>query len=119
MAALERFEQLTNREPLTDRGLVYALLGRKADALAIVERIERAGPQAGLNVISIYAQLGRVDEALARLETAFQRRRRHEPVALLPFVFVTPELDPLRGHPRFAALAREAGLPLLPLPPTR
>jgi hypothetical protein len=55
---------------------------------------------------TVYAGLGRKEQALAFLEKAYADRS-----SFIPFLKVDPELDPLRSEPRFAALLRKAGLP--------
>jgi TolB-like protein len=52
----------------------------------------------------IYAQLGETDEALACLERAAAERR----ALTVARARIEPELEPLRGEPRFQALIREA-----------
>jgi hypothetical protein len=49
---------------------------------------------------AIYSALGDRDHAIAALEKGVQMR------SLLPFVFVDPQLDPLRSDPRFQIATR-------------
>ena len=60
----------------------------------------RAGPHC-----RIYATLGEREEALQLLERAYEERAGY-----LPMLHVRADLIPLRGDPRFAALARKLGL---------
>jgi len=53
------------------------------------------------------AQLGRLEEALARLDEAIAVSD-----AGVIYIGVWPELDPLRGDPRFTERLRTVGLPI-------
>jgi len=75
-------------------------------------RLSRAelahGSSSGLSLTMAgpLAQLGRLDEALARIDEAIASGD-----AAVIYLGVWPELDPLRGHPRFAGQLRAVGLP--------
>ncbi|MCB1163256.1 MAG: protein kinase [Candidatus Krumholzibacteriia bacterium] len=89
-------------DPSSGLAHVYARMGRRDDALAILEqllamRAERYISPYGIG--SIYASLGEVETALDWLERAFDE---HDQTLVL--LKVHPRLDPLHGHPRYAAL---------------
>ena len=59
---------------------------------------------AGIDMAEIYAQLGEKDEAFKWLEKAYEERS-----AMMVYLKVLPNLDPLRSDPRFADLLRRVG----------
>ena len=95
------------RVGLRQLGRIYARMGRRRDALDIVRTIEKDGAFGGneFALAAIYSALGDRDQAIAALEKGIESR------SLLAFVFVDPQLDPLRSDPRFQELLRRAGLP--------
>jgi tetratricopeptide (TPR) repeat protein len=86
---------------------VYARMGKRREALEALRLFERNGTRRGDEylVAGIYSALGDRDRAIAELEKLVQTR------SVMPFVFVGPELDPLRSDPRFQQLLRRANLP--------
>ncbi len=58
------------------------------------------------SVAAGYASQGRTEQAFAWLDRAYERKD-----ALLAFAKVDPNLDPLRGDPRFRAMLQRLGLP--------
>jgi tetratricopeptide (TPR) repeat protein len=89
--------------------LSYAHAGRKREALAIAPTLEadaRRTHQRSVLVAALYATLGDIDRAFRWLEHAFEGRE-----TFLVWLKVDPELDPLRGDPRFDALIRRIGIP--------
>ena len=104
-AALERCLELLGRTPmaLSALAVAHALAGRQGDARTILAEIEE---QASHRYVGAYylAQLrialGEFDAAFHGLERAFEEGA-HWLVAL----HVDPSLAPLRGDPRFEALA--------------
>ena len=86
---------------------IHASMGKRREAAAALRTIERNGtPSGGEHWLAvIYCELGDRDLAVAVLEKAVERR------SVMPFVFVGPELDPLRSDPRFQQLLHRAGLP--------
>ncbi len=89
-------------EPSSGLAHVYASMGRREDALAIVERILEIGKTRYVSpygIASIYSCLGEVDVALDWLERA---HAQHDQT--LVWIKVHPRLDPLRDEPRFRAI---------------
>jgi serine/threonine-protein kinase len=86
---------------------IYARMGKRREAIEIVQTIERDGALGGAEfaLAVIYSALGDRDHAIAALERGVQRR------SVLAVVFRDPQLDPLRSDPRFQQLMRRAGLP--------
>jgi len=86
---------------------IYARMGRRREAMEIVQAIERDGALGGAEfaLAAIYSALGDRDHAIAALERGVQQR------SVLAVVFRDPQLDPLRSDPRFQQLMRRAGLP--------
>jgi len=86
---------------------VEQVLGRRREAIEIVQTIERGGAFGGdeFALAAVYSALGDRDHAIAALERGVQRR------SLLAVVFMDPQLDALRSDPRFQQLLRRAGLP--------
>lgn len=87
-------------------GYAYAVAGRKAEARRVLDELaDRSKRQyvASYWIAMVHHGLGQDDEALARLERAFQDR---EALVLLD---VEPRWDGLRSAPRFQALQRRVG----------
>jgi TolB-like protein/DNA-binding winged helix-turn-helix (wHTH) protein/Tfp pilus assembly protein PilF len=89
-------------------GRLYAVMGRKAEALAIVHQFEKEGTAGGQEfaLAVIYTGLGDYDRAVTHVERGVATR------SLLPFTLVDPMLDPLQTLPRFKALLARMNLPL-------
>lgn len=89
-------------------GFAYAEAGRTRAAERIVERLEARADTAYVgasNVAVVLGALGRIDEAFAWMERAYEQ----DDVALVT-LREDPLVDPLRPDPRFAELWREVGL---------
>ena len=87
----------------------YARAGRRADALAILRPLEdaaRRSHQRNYLIAVVHAALGDRDPAILWLERAYAE---HD--TFLPWCYVDPEFDKLRGDPRFADLVRRIGNP--------
>src|SRR5207245_3402745 len=107
---LERAVQLSGDEPtyLASLGHAYAVSGRRAAALEVLQRLEQLAKEryiSSYGMALIYAGLSDKDRALESLEKAFQRRS-----TWMVHIKVDPRLDPLRTDPRFTGLVRRVGL---------
>jgi TolB-like protein/Tfp pilus assembly protein PilF len=94
---------------LAQLGHVYGLLGRRAEALAVIRELEEkfANKTADARDIAvIYTGLGGKDNAFAWLEKAFEYRSFN-----LPNLNMEVLLDPLHSDPRWNDLLRRVGLP--------
>lgn len=93
----------SDRFSTSDAGLVYAHLGRRSDALAEIERIERLGAEGygvAYDVAVIHAALGDKDAGCAALERALTDHS-----LTLPWMRLDPRMDPLRDQQCFAFVA--------------
>jgi predicted Zn-dependent protease len=84
-----------------------ALAGDRAAAEQEIEELRKRSPQfvSGYDLAVVYAALGRPDEAFAALDDAYLRRAEW-----LGYLKVDPQIDALRGDPRFGELRRKMGL---------
>jgi hypothetical protein len=86
----------------------YARAGRRDDALRLIAEVKkrkRAGYVPAKAFVEAYLGLGENDQAFDWLEQAYKEHSN-----ILELIKVDPELDPLRGDPRFAELVRRVGL---------
>jgi adenylate cyclase len=100
--------QATTHFPSVGIAITYAKMGRREDALRILDQlIEKSRQQyvAADSVAIVYAALGEKDEAFRWLERAFEEHSA--PLYGLAF---SPDYRPLRSDPRFAALLRRMGV---------
>jgi DNA-binding winged helix-turn-helix (wHTH) protein/Tfp pilus assembly protein PilF len=90
-------------------GFVYAVSGKRAQAQAFIDKIDRATKGTGYSDVYdkalILAGLGRKDEAFKLLNQAYERRQ-----GALALLKVEPKLDGLREDPRFANLLQRMNL---------
>jgi serine/threonine-protein kinase len=92
---------------LANLGRAYAFTDRRADARAIIERLERDWGGLGFGnfaLAAVHLALGERDLALARLEQVYRLRS-----AKLPHVRQWTAFEPLYGDPDFSRIVREAG----------
>ena len=90
-------------------GWIYAVSGRRADALKIAQQFKDLASHAYVDfyqVAEIYAALGDKDEAFRLLEKAYEEHSSN-----MPFLAVDPFWDGIRSDPRYADLLRRMGLP--------
>jgi adenylate cyclase len=96
---------------VTPRGLghAYARMGRKNEAQAVLTQWLHPSNKNYVSpfyVAVVYEGLGRQGEAMDWLDKAFESHSNG-----LIFLKVDPQLDGLRGNPRFRALQRKLNLP--------
>jgi eukaryotic-like serine/threonine-protein kinase len=90
-------------------GWVYAVSGRRADALRIAKEIGDLSSHAYVDfyqLATIYSGLGEKDEAFRLLEKGYEERS-----AGMLYLGVDPFWDGMRSDPRYADLLRRMGLP--------
>jgi tetratricopeptide (TPR) repeat protein len=90
-----------------DRGKIYARRGETDKARRELEILMRSSGRLNrhIAIAGVLSALGEVDEAMDWLDAAATAREPH--VAALR---KSPELDPLRSHPRYQALLKRIGL---------
>ena len=113
--ALAEFAKIQGPTPgsFGDVGQALALSGRRAEALAELDRVLKLSTQryvSALDVASIYAALGDSENALTWLERAMRER-----ASALGFLAQNPAFDGLHGDPRFAAIVERIGVWKRPL----
>ncbi len=87
-------------------GNAYAVSGKTAEALKILDQLEQISKQryvAAYSFALVHLGLGHKDEALRRLEKSYEDRAGYDALSI-PH---DPLLDPLRGDPRFEALVEK------------
>ena len=100
-----------NDDPLPPAllGHLYAKIGRKDEALAILKQLRELRESSKQRYVSpynlalIHIGLGQKDEAIQLLEETYEERDGYN----IAFLKVEPLLDPLRGDPRFEALVQK------------
>jgi TolB-like protein/DNA-binding winged helix-turn-helix (wHTH) protein/Flp pilus assembly protein TadD len=86
-------------------GAAYAKAGEHEKAWAILKSLEGRKEYVSGVLAALYVALGEREKAFAWLEHAYAEHDNQ-----LQFLRVDPELDPLRGDPRFQDLMRRVGL---------
>ena len=87
--------------------IAYHALGKQKEALAQVAKLDALGAEWGPFAYAvIYAQWGRLDEALAWLEKAYDL-----PDQGIIQIEASPWLDPIRQDPRFKDIERRLNVP--------
>jgi serine/threonine protein kinase/tetratricopeptide (TPR) repeat protein len=90
-------------------GWVYAVSGRRADALKIAKEVEGLSSHSYVDfyqLATIYAGLGEKDEVFRLLEKGYEERS-----AGMLFLAIDPFWDSVLSDPRYAALLHRVGLP--------
>ena len=105
----QRAIELSGHNEAFDSNLahVYAVLGRKTEAMKIAEDLEAhhdRNPSVDAHVALIYVGLGDPEQAMIWLNKAYEARFN-------PSILLRPAWDPLRSDPRFTALLARIGLP--------
>jgi TolB-like protein/DNA-binding winged helix-turn-helix (wHTH) protein len=93
------------------RGYIYALQGKRREALEVAEQLKQAATTRHLDphyIADIYIGLGDKDLAFAWLDKAYQE---HSPGIIM--LNVDPKYDPIRSDRRFADLMRRIRIPQL------
>jgi serine/threonine-protein kinase len=88
-------------------GHAYASAGKPARARAVLATMDSAAASRYVPAYwfaLVYAGLGERDKALRYLERAYEERS-----TVLAYLLIDPRLAPLRGEPRFLALAERLG----------
>jgi len=111
LTAIEKAVESTNRASITlgDLGYIYAVTGKRAEAIAVVKELEEkyARKEAvGQFIAPVYIGLGDMGKAFEWLEKDFQARN-----GKLPEIRWEVPFEPLRDDPRFAGLLRRMNLP--------
>ena len=110
-AALDACKQALERQvnPWTTlaSARAQALAGDHATAAATMASLARQAKQfvSGYDRASVYAALGRTDDAFAALEEAYQSRAEW-----MVYLKVDPQMDTLRRDPRYTTLLKRLGL---------
>ena len=111
--ALEELQKANKLEiempwPLAQQGYLYARLGRKSDAEQVLQELTRRSEKRYVSpyfFATVYAGLGRKEQALASLEKGYADRSM-----FMTLTIDDPELDPLRSEARFLGLLRQMGM---------
>jgi TolB-like protein/Flp pilus assembly protein TadD len=111
--AITQYEKATQLNPdpavLTSLARAYALAGRKEEAQKILDDLTTISRQRYVPAYSlavIHLSLGDKEEALRLLEKSYEDRAPFD-TGLFASIKIDRRLDPLRGEPRFEALARK------------
>jgi len=112
-AEAEKSVELTKRDsiPLGVVGHIYAQMGLRNEAAALVEELKRRHVKLeahGYDIARICLGLGEKDQALAWLEKDFQAHTS----TMANWLYLVP-LNSLRDDPRFKDLTRRMGMPEL------
>ena len=94
---------------LSGLGYTYAVVGKRSEALKVLERLEDLSQRVYVpptHVAAVYAGLGQKDKAFQWLEKAYTERDEG-----LIYLNVAPPWVSLRSNSRFTDLTRRIGLP--------
>src|SRR5882724_2238565 len=110
LAELEKAKRERKNDSILiyDTGVVYAAQGRRAEALQVIDELERmSGPNLdqALYIAKVYATLNDKEMALSWLDRGLAAG------AIGSFYKDEPVWDPIRSDPRFADLLQRMGIP--------
>jgi TolB-like protein/DNA-binding winged helix-turn-helix (wHTH) protein len=91
------------------RGYVYALQGKRHEALEVVKQLQQAATTRHIDpqyIADIYIALGDKDLAFTWLNKAYED---HSPIIIM--LNTDPKYNPIRSDPRFADLVRRVRIP--------
>jgi tetratricopeptide (TPR) repeat protein len=111
ISELRRAAELSHDSPLMVSALAhaYAVSGHHAEAQKLLAQLSAESQKQYVSpfyIAIVYTGLGKNDLAVDWLEKAYEDRSNG-----LVFLRVEPELDALRGNPRFLALQRKLNFP--------
>jgi tetratricopeptide (TPR) repeat protein len=106
----QRMNELRGQDAPTNLAVVYAHLGQRDEALALLaNRKDDPSPaNAVIEMATAYALLGDAERAIDWLEYAYEHRAM---VMVLLNVEWWPFFEPLEGHPRYEALREKMAFP--------
>jgi tetratricopeptide (TPR) repeat protein len=109
IAEFQKAIEISGHSGVFDSNLayVYAVLGRKVEAIKIAKDLEAQhdqNPSAEANIALIYVGLGDQDQAMIWLNKGYEARFN-------PSILLRPAFDPLRSDAQFKDLLRRIGLP--------
>jgi TolB-like protein/Tfp pilus assembly protein PilF len=111
IAQIQKARQLENIPPVIGvLGHVYAMSGQRKKALLLLKELSetaQTGYVAPYDIALIHIGLGDKERAFEFLDKAYQDRNEQ-----MCWLKVSPELESLRGDPRFPLLIRRMGLPV-------
>jgi len=93
---------------LTGLGHGYAILGKKNEALDVLDKLNELSRKkyvSSYDMAAIYAALGEKESAFTYLENAYEERSGY-----LAYIKVDPRVNSLRSDPRFVRLLRKMNL---------
>jgi tetratricopeptide (TPR) repeat protein len=93
---------------LAQVGVAYAAAGRSAEALAVIDQLQKVARQryvSSYGLAQIYAAIGDKQHAMKSLESAYD-----EGAVWLQYLKVDPALDSLHSQPQLQELAGRMGL---------
>jgi TolB-like protein len=110
LAGLEtaKLERKNDSILIYDTGMVYAALGKRAEALQVIKELEEISGSSMSQahwIAKIYATLNEKEMAFSWLDRGLSTG------AIGPFYKDEPVWDPIRSDPRFADLVRRTGIP--------
>jgi len=103
-----RLAQGENADPSAGLANAYAVAGRRTDAHAVLEELQRRRAEQYVSPWALASIYARLDEDAAALDWLDRAYDEHD--STLVWVKVHPRFDRLREHPRYQALLHRMGL---------